>query len=245
MASVAIARILVVDDDEAVREMASSVLGARGHVVETAPDGEEGLRKALAQPPSLIVTDVRMPGMDGWALARRLRADPRTALVPVVFLTALNTSEDRLLGFRLGADDYLPKPMTPEELCLRVEKSLKDAERVQKFTRLIASLDGAAGSLELISVPTLLMALEMEQQSGTLVVKSKRGTAHLALRKGRVIRASMKDRASPHGVECVYAVLDWSHGRYAFMPEAVVGDDEIGRTVQHLLLERARRLDER
>src|SRR5215470_13288746 len=118
-------RILVVDDDAWILRMVTTVLEKRGYEVEVARDGEEGLAQAQASPPDLIITDVMMPRLDGWALVKQLRARAELALVPVIFLTALGSDEDRIRGFRLGADDYLAKPFRFEELDLRVAKVLK------------------------------------------------------------------------------------------------------------------------
>src|SRR5262245_16668449 len=103
-------RILVVDDDAWILRMVTTVLEKRGYEIHIAGDGEDGLQKARTLGPDLIITDVMMPRMDGWALVKQLRAAPQLAFVPVIFLTALGSDEDRIRGFRLGADDYLPKP---------------------------------------------------------------------------------------------------------------------------------------
>jgi CheY-like chemotaxis protein len=119
-------RILVVDDDAWILRMVTTVLEKRGYEIFVARDGEEGLAKAHDVQPDLIVTDVMMPKMDGWALVKQLRSSPLLAFVPVIFLTALGSDEDRIRGFRLGADDYLAKPFRFEELDLRVAKALRN-----------------------------------------------------------------------------------------------------------------------
>ena len=128
-------RILVADDDAWILRMVTTVLEKRGYQVETASDGEDALRRALAQRPDLLITDVMMPKMDGWALVKSLRARPESAFVPVIFLTALGTDDDRIRGFRLGADDYLPKPFRFEELDLRVAKTLRRTIALEQTTR--------------------------------------------------------------------------------------------------------------
>src|SRR5436190_18160755 len=108
--------ILVVDDDEWSVRMVSSLLSARGYRIATAGDGQEGLIRAKQSHPDLIITDVVMPDMDGWAFVKHLRADPMFAFTPVILLTGLNSNEDRIKGFKLGVDDYLAKPFHVEEL---------------------------------------------------------------------------------------------------------------------------------
>src|SRR2546421_573314 len=101
-------RILIVDDDPWILRMVSTLLQKRGFAISTASDGEEGLERAAEVHPDLIISDVMMPRLDGWAMVRKLRAHPQLAFIPVIFLTALGSEEDRIRGFRLGADDYLP-----------------------------------------------------------------------------------------------------------------------------------------
>lgn len=116
------AKILVVDDDNTVREVVTSYLRAAGHEVAEAGDGAQALAAMRTHPADLIVLDVMMPGMDGLEACRRLRA---VSQVPVVFLTALGAAEDRVAGLELGADDYVTKPFSPRELVLRVDSILR------------------------------------------------------------------------------------------------------------------------
>src|SRR4051812_5717136 len=109
-------RILIVDDDPWILRMVSTLLEKKGYQILTASDGEEGLLRADQVKPDLIITDVMMPRMDGWTMVKHLRARPDLSMIPVIFLTALGGEEDRIKGFRLGADDYLPKPFRFEEL---------------------------------------------------------------------------------------------------------------------------------
>ncbi len=125
-------RVLIVDDDPWILRMVSTLLEKRGYAIATASDGEEGLMRADQMRPDLIITDVMMPKLDGWSLVRALRSRPELALVPVIFLTALGGEEDRIRGFRLGADDYLPKPFRFEELDLRVANALRKAKQTQE-----------------------------------------------------------------------------------------------------------------
>nr|WP_027935956.1 response regulator transcription factor [Amycolatopsis sp. ATCC 39116] len=116
--------ILVVDDDETVRDVVRRYLEAGGFTVELAGNGDEALRRFAGREPDLVVLDVMMPGMNGLEVCRRMRE--RTA-VPVVLLTALGEEEDRIAGLRLGADDYVTKPFSPRELALRVMSVLRRA----------------------------------------------------------------------------------------------------------------------
>ncbi|GAA2737645.1 response regulator transcription factor [Pedococcus aerophilus] len=116
------AEVLVVDDDLTVREVVVSYLRAGGHEVQEAGDGEAALRAMRGRGADLVVLDLMLPGVDGLEVCRRLR---ETSDVPIIMLTALGAETDRLVGLRLGADDYVTKPFSPRELALRVESVLR------------------------------------------------------------------------------------------------------------------------
>ncbi|MGW2331195.1 response regulator transcription factor [Streptomyces sp. NPDC001700] len=117
------ARILIVDDEPAVREALQRSLAFEGYATETAVDGVDALEKAVTYDPELIVLDVLMPRMDGLTAARRLRATGVT--VPVLMLTARDTVGDRVTGLDAGADDYLVKPFELDELLARIRALLR------------------------------------------------------------------------------------------------------------------------
>jgi two-component system cell cycle response regulator len=120
-------KILVVDDDFRTLKLVGLVLDQEGYDVIAAESGEEGLEKARAQNPDLIILDILMPGLDGYEVAQRLRSDPATADVPILMLTARAGLDDRVTGYEVGADDYLTKPVHRQELASRVESLLRFA----------------------------------------------------------------------------------------------------------------------
>jgi DNA-binding response OmpR family regulator len=122
-------RILVVDDDVEVAKSIEASL-RKNYQVFVVYSGIEAIKEARRHRPNLIVLDVVMPGMDGFATCRELRLDPALADVPILFLTALGRPEDRIAGFRAGADDYLTKPFNLEELQLRIEAILRRVKTV-------------------------------------------------------------------------------------------------------------------
>jgi DNA-binding response OmpR family regulator len=118
--------ILVIDDDERLRELVAEYLGGRGFAVVTAEDGEHGLAALRGGSPiDLVVLDVMMPGLDGFGVMREIRKASR---VPVIMLTARGDELDRIVGLELGADDYMPKPFNPRELLARVQAVLRRSE---------------------------------------------------------------------------------------------------------------------
>jgi two-component system alkaline phosphatase synthesis response regulator PhoP len=117
--------ILVVDDEPKIRALVHDYLVDAGFRVEEAADGDRALERALASPPDLVVLDLGLPGLDGFEVARRLRA---RVPVPIIMLTARGEEIDRVLGLELGADDYLVKPFSPRELVARVRAVLRRTE---------------------------------------------------------------------------------------------------------------------
>jgi DNA-binding NarL/FixJ family response regulator len=136
-------RLLVVDDEAKLLRAVAATLREEGYDVATARSGSDALVHINASIPDLVVSDIRMPGMDGHQLARALRSNPRTALIPIVFLTAKDEREDRIAGFRTGVDAYLTKPFDPEELLAVVSNILKRVERTStELARLVHTAQG-------------------------------------------------------------------------------------------------------
>ena len=133
-------RLLVVDDEPNLLRAVAACLKAEDYEVSTARSGHEALMQLAEAVPDLIISDIRMPGMDGYKLARQLRGSPRTALVPIVFLTAKDETADRIEGFRAGIDAYLTKPFEPDELIAVVNAILNRVERTHsQIARLVSS----------------------------------------------------------------------------------------------------------
>jgi CheY-like chemotaxis protein len=138
----AVKRILSIDDDPEIRELVSEVLTRAGWDVVTAADGPAGLRAAREHRPDLILLDIMMPGMNGYAVCDDLQIDPRTSHVPVVFLTAMNDPRDRARALALGGTDYLVKPFDPRTVAECVARNLNVAFR---FGQLAEVREAAAG----------------------------------------------------------------------------------------------------
>jgi len=118
-------KILVVDDEPDVTDLVAYHLKAKGFHVETLNDATASIAKARGYGPDLIILDIMMPDLSGIQVCRILRADPKLARVPIIFLTAKAEPHDRIEGLESGADDYLSKPFSPKELVLRVESILR------------------------------------------------------------------------------------------------------------------------
>lgn len=132
-------RLLIVDDEPNLLRAVDAVLRNEGFETSTARNGRDALLSVAQNLPDLIVSDIRMPGMDGYTLARRLRSAPAYALIPIVFLSAKGEMQDRVEGFRSGVDVYLTKPFEPDELVAVINNIL---QRVENTRSSIAQLVG-------------------------------------------------------------------------------------------------------
>jgi len=118
-------KVLVVEDDPAARRLVSFALEQEGYEVLTASNGLEGLTKAQTERPEILVLDVMLPGLDGFEVCRRLRADTEMSGVLVLMLSAKAQESDKTTGLKMGADDYLAKPADPLEVAARVKTLLQ------------------------------------------------------------------------------------------------------------------------
>jgi two-component system phosphate regulon response regulator PhoB len=118
-------KILIVDDEQDILDLLVATLKRAGYTCTTAENGAVALKRITADPPSLILLDVMLPDMSGNEICRRLKSDPASARIPVIFLTAKGEEVDKIVGFELGADDYVTKPFSPRELVLRIKTILR------------------------------------------------------------------------------------------------------------------------
>jgi len=141
-------QLLVVDDDPSLLLAVSETLRAEGYEVVTARRASEAMVQVAESLPDLIISDIRMPGMDGYALARNLRSNPRTRLIPIVFLTAKDDLADRITGFRTGVDAYITKPFESEELVVIIKNILERVHRTHSdLARLFGEHDESENDL--------------------------------------------------------------------------------------------------
>ena len=119
------ARILVVEDDKTISELVGTILDKDAYKVTLASNGLDALRLAREERPDMVLMDVLMPGLSGFEVCQRLRQDPSTCLIPIMLLTALDQTKDKVTGFKLGADEYMCKPFDSLELLARVERTIR------------------------------------------------------------------------------------------------------------------------
>ena len=122
-------RILVVEDDIDIAELIAHYLTGAGHTVERLTSGRDVLPRLRREPVDLVILDIMLPGLDGLRICDAMRADPATAAIPVIMLTARGEEADRISGLEQGADDYVTKPFSPKELTARVNALLRRLTR--------------------------------------------------------------------------------------------------------------------
>jgi uncharacterized protein (TIGR02266 family) len=230
--------VLVVDDDHSSREAAAKPFRERGDNVRTASDGVDALAACLKEPPDVILSDVQMPRMDGWQLVRIVRSRPALAQVPMLFLTRLRGEDERLKGYQLGVDDFVPKPSRPEELVARVDRVVSRLKR----TAAAPSQQMLRGDLEQVSLASVLSFLELEKKTGILSVLSDE-KARVHIEDGRPLKVEI-DGAGGTSRQLLDRMLDWTRGQFEFEVAKVACQDEVLASLTSILLEHARVSDE-
>jgi len=161
--------ILVVDDTPENLSLMAGLLRT-DYVVKAAPSGARALQIAMSDtPPDLILLDIMMPEMDGYEMLRRLRADPRTSKIPVIFLTAMSSAEDEEKGLQLGAVDYITKPISPPTVLARVRNHIALSEHTKTMERV-------AGTLSRYLAPQVCRSIFDGTQDGSLTTRRKKLT---------------------------------------------------------------------
>jgi len=162
--------ILVVDDDLGTRLSISDYLDISGYSVIAAENGQEALRLVEQYQPHLIVTDIAMPEMDGYELIKRVRARPIFRLLPVIFLTAHTSTKERIRGYQLGCDNYLPKPFELEELGVVIRALLERSQLIESEWRVRLAdtvsdvSEGTSEAVVIKSPPTLEISLTQRER---------------------------------------------------------------------------------
>lgn len=203
--------ILLIDDDADERHFLTDLLRRQRYQVATAADGQHGYQQALARRPNLILLDVCMPGLDGFGACRLLKANPATAPVPVIFLSALDDPDERVAGLVLGGADYMSKPYHPPEVFARVRIHLDLARGAGQFAP--AALDAGAcpGSMHPDEVlvcasknliaSNLAASLSLAQIASAVGTYEKRLSAAFRLYAGMSVFAYLGEQRIARGLQ--------------------------------------------
>src|SRR6185369_16815395 len=186
-------KILIIDDDLDTLRLVGLMLQRQGYQISAATNGQQGLEKALDEDPDLILLDVMMPEMDGYEVTRRLRQNPSTLQTPILMFTAKTQLDDKVVGFEVGANDYLTKPTHPSELQARVKTLLaRVGDRKSNVTLAqdenrgyVIGVLGARGRLGTTTMAMNLAAgLQSRTKADVIVAEMLPGQGALALDVG-------------------------------------------------------------
>ncbi len=232
--------LLLVDGDVKSLRVLEVSLKKAGFNVTTAINGADALEKVETSQPDLIISDTRMPDLDGFGFCQRLKQNPAWTEIPFIFLTGSKSVEDKIRGLELGVEEYLTKPIYIKEIITRVKILLQKKERASleekkdtktKFT----------GQLSDMAVVDLIQTIEISRKSGVIHFESENRRAAIYFRNGKVIDAEL---ARLQGVDAVYRLLIWTDGAFEVEFKNIRRKDVVELSSQGLLMEGMRRLDE-
>lgn len=214
-----------------------------GYSVTTAVDGADALAKIELSTPDLVLTDTRLPNVDGYALVRALKEHAEWATIPIVFLTSQKSIEDKIRGLELGVEDYLTKPIFVRELIARVNMLLarRTQEGIATRATSIAGRTRFSGQLADMGVVDLLQTFEVSRKSGVAHITHRGIEVRVYFRDGKVVDANLGHLV---GEEAVYRALIWNEGDFEVEFCKVDNADIFTSSTQGLLMEGMRRVDE-
>jgi DNA-binding response OmpR family regulator len=205
------ANVLIVEDEPKLARAMALYLSARGYEVRTAAHGADALEHVARSRPDLIVADIMMPVMDGYTLCRRLRSDPASCTIPILFLTAKDDDLDLIRGLKIGADDYLAKPSDLADIHIRIQALLARVEAARRVPLDSIRLTGELAETDLMD---LIQALEMYEQTGALLLKQNGESGALYFQEGRIVGAEL---GTAGGQQPLVSLLSWKIGTYVFV----------------------------
>jgi DNA-binding response OmpR family regulator len=230
--------VLVVDDNPFFLRFLSHLLASSGLNVLEAATGDEALQVALERRPWLILTDVQMPGDDGFEFCRKVRSHSLIRHTPLIFLSGWDDYKERYRGLEVGADEYLSKETPIRELLIRIQLILRRYSELGQRGR---RGPGMEGSIEVVGAPGFLQMCHLGRLTGVCSVRAEEETAQIRLRAGEIVGA---DVGAKHGADAVFAFLAWTRGHFEFAPGDPGDGAPLGESFDQLVLEGCRRLDE-
>jgi CheY-like chemotaxis protein len=235
--------LLLIDADTKSLRVLEVSLKKAGFNVTTAQSGEDALSKVETSTPDLIISETRMPEMDGLSIVRRLREKPDWAQIPIIFLTGQADVEEKIRGLEMGVEDYLTKPIYIKELIARVKILLTKRERLSLEENNRREMRTKfAGQLSDMAVVDLVQTIEISRKSGMIHFKSGSGRkGAVYFRGGKVIDAELGRLTAE---DAVYRLLIWNEGEFEVEFKNVRRKDVIELSSQGLLMEGMRRVDE-
>jgi CheY-like chemotaxis protein len=232
-------RVLVVDDNPLVRSLVVEGLAGLGEIL-SAPDGADALLKVIDDPPDLVITDYRMPGLDGRQLFEKLRGREQTRHIPFIFLASRGDIEEKLRPLVEGVEDFVPKPFFIKDLTSRTKKVV-DRLRLEKLQKKAKRAGVIEGRLEELGITDLMQSLEMGQKSCRLTVRRGTECCEMFFVSGQIKHAKNGD---VEGEDAVYPVVQWTEGEFEIDFTGTSDQSTITRGTTGLLMESMRIMDE-
>lgn len=195
--------VLIVDDDSTVRRILAENLARNGFKTFQAEDGEEAVALAINNKPKIIIADIVMPKMDGWDLCKTLRSLPSTKFIPFVFLSSLDKTPDKIMGIKLGADDYLTKPFSADEVVFKLKAIMR---RIKQRNKLLETHDAEADdATSLAMLSDVIEYLRHTKRTGLLAVYGPSSKGVIYIQAGATLHASI---GTLTGERAVYEIFN-------------------------------------
>ncbi len=233
--------ILVVDADPKNLQILREGLEASGFTVLTAVDGQEAWEKVYTERPDLILSEVSLPKLDGFQLLERIKQEPTTSSIPIMFLTNRREIQDRVRSLRGGVKDYMIKPLHVKEVVARIRMILRRMERMRQDD--VEPTRKLVGRLEEYSVADLIENFGVERKTGVLNVYNENNkNGEIYFRNGAVVHATL---GTLKAEKAVYQMLPWRRGHFIMTFKDVQVEDTISVSNLGLLLHGFKRIEER
>ncbi len=233
--------ILVADGDPKNLQILRDSLEASGFEVIVATDGLQAWQKVSSEVPDLILSEVNLPQLDGFQLLEKLKADPATSAIPLMFLTNRRELQDRVRSLRGGVKDYMIKPLHVKEVLARIRMILRRMERIKEEE--IDSSRKLAGRLEEFSPVDLIESFGVERKTGVLTLNNENNrSGEIYFRDGAVVNAALGNLKTE---KAVYQMLPWKRGHFTMIFKEINVPDEISVSNLGLLLQGFKRMEER
>jgi CheY-like chemotaxis protein len=239
--------VLIADEDAAFRKYLAMPLAAQGFTIYEAADGSAAWQLAVQNRPWMILADISMPELDGFEFCRRVRSHPMLSRLPLLFISGSDKYKERYRALQIGADDFLSKNMPVRELLMRIQLLMTRYSDLAASEPKAGTEDVAGafqGRIEVFGAPALLQMCAQGRLTGlfTSLAEDAQNTATvMGFRQGDIISATVGTQG---GADAVYTFLAWTKGSFKFTPGDPGEGEPLAQSVEHLLLEGCRLLDE-
>lgn len=227
--------VLLVDDDRELIELMKFNFEQRGWEVKASYDGMDAILKINRFKPDIVISDIMMPGVDGYSLLDTIKQDKNLKTIPFIFISGIADIENRIRGFSGGADDYLVKPFAFEELFARSKSRLNVFNKMQELES-----KGLRGNLAVLSVSDLLQNLTTTYKTGIIKIENSKVKGEMKIKDGKLLDVKVGNKT---GWPAFYCLMTQNSGNFSFVEEKLRGR-KLEKSVERMILEFARQYDE-